>query len=116
MDECIKQKIGYKNPPLHSRWKKGQSGNPTGKKRRPKYSLEKLLMEPVEISENGMIVKRTAFEMILRRLDVMAFGGNRYARKLMRRFEALACRYTPEVQREFIVIGGLPRMLPEDLI
>jgi hypothetical protein len=28
-------KIGYKNPPLHTRFKKGESGNPAG---RPKYA------------------------------------------------------------------------------
>jgi hypothetical protein len=27
-------KVGYKSPPKHTRWKKGQSGNPKGRKKR----------------------------------------------------------------------------------
>lgn len=33
-DEQQAAQVGYKRPPVHSRWKKGQSGNPRGSKRR----------------------------------------------------------------------------------
>ncbi|MDI3334793.1 DUF5681 domain-containing protein [Defluviimonas aestuarii] len=39
---------GYKNPPQHSQWKKGQSGNPSGKTSKPasiEAKLKKLAAE-----------------------------------------------------------------------
>lgn len=51
--------VGYKKPPKHSRWKKGQSGYPAGRrKKKPELpSLEKAmtvtLMDTVTVIENG---------------------------------------------------------------
>ena len=50
-------KVGYKRPPKHSRWKKGQSGNPN--KRRPPrevsdlQAIDTLLLRPIVIVEDG---------------------------------------------------------------
>jgi hypothetical protein len=49
-------KVGYKKPPLHSRFQKGQSGNPRGRPRGSKnFStlLTEALNEPVIVTEDG---------------------------------------------------------------
>ena len=49
--------VGYKNPPEHTRWKKGQSGNPTGRargQRNLKTDLAAELSESDQISEGGV--------------------------------------------------------------
>ena len=43
------QKVGYKSPPLHTRFRKGQSGNPRGRPRGAKNLKTELLEELGEI-------------------------------------------------------------------
>ena len=64
--------VGYRKPPAHSRWKKGQSGNPAGrpKKLRKKVAdyIEDLLAEEIALTENGETRRSTIFEAILLQL------------------------------------------------
>jgi hypothetical protein len=59
--------VGYGKPPTHSRFQKGQSGNPKGRQKGSKNLstlMERALDEPVTIKENGsqkIITKREAF-------------------------------------------------------
>lgn len=53
-------KVGYKSPPASHRWKKGQSGNPSGKKKvesvAPQPFLAAItdqLQKPVELNQGG---------------------------------------------------------------
>ena len=63
--------VGYGKPPRHTRFKKGQSGNPQG---RPKGSknlttlLGEALNEPVIVAENGGRRKITMREAIIKQL------------------------------------------------
>lgn len=74
-----KWKVGYGSPPEHTRYKKGQSGNPAG---RPKGSqnlatvLERILRETVTIRENGRTVKMTKLEHSVQQLTKKATEGN----------------------------------------
>jgi hypothetical protein len=48
--------VGYKKPPLHARFKKGQSGNPRARPKRSKdfaALLTEILNEKVTVTENG---------------------------------------------------------------
>jgi hypothetical protein len=63
--------VGYGKPPHHTRFKKGQSGNPRG---RPKGSknlptlLSEALNEPVVVAENGRRRKITMRQAIIKQL------------------------------------------------
>ena len=78
--------VGYRKPPLHSRFKKGQSGNPRG---RPPGSknlsilLNEALDELVVIAENGGRKKISKREASLKQLVNEAAKGNWRALKLL---------------------------------
>ena len=61
--------VGYKNPPEHSQFKPGQSGNPRG---RPKGSrntatmLNEILREKVTVNQGGRRVRMSRLEVMIR--------------------------------------------------
>ncbi|MDU8912500.1 DUF5681 domain-containing protein [Aestuariicoccus sp. MJ-SS9] len=71
--------VGYGNPPKHSRFKPGQSGNPGG---RPKGSksfksvLQDELDREVSLSEQGVVSKVTKMEALAKRLVGDALSGD----------------------------------------
>lgn len=79
--------VGYKNPPHHTRFKKGQSGNPAGRRKAkpviPNLSeaLITILSEPISFNTKGKSKNITLFEGLLRRMIEKAFNGDASARK-----------------------------------
>src|SRR5258708_1255057 len=71
--------VGYKKPPKHSRFRKGASGNPSG---RPQGTLNiasvvrRTLLEEVVINENGKRSTITKLEALVKQLINQAAGGN----------------------------------------
>jgi len=72
-------RVGYRNPPQHSRFKKGQSGNPKG---RPKRSesfarlARRTLNERIVIKENGERRVISKLEAVLKQLINKAATGD----------------------------------------
>jgi hypothetical protein len=78
--------VGYCNPPQHSRFRKGLSGNPNG---RPKGSLnmatvlERTLREKVVVNENGTRKSITKLEAAVKQLVDKATSGELKALQLL---------------------------------
>jgi uncharacterized protein (UPF0216 family) len=70
-DDKPDYKVGYKKPPLHTRFRKGQSGNPRGRPRGSKNLstlLTDALNEPVVVTEDGRRRKISKRELGIRQL------------------------------------------------
>jgi hypothetical protein len=70
-DDVRDYKVGYKKPPLHTRFKNGQSGNPRGRPRGAKnFStvLNDALNQRVVVTENGRRRKISKRELGIRQL------------------------------------------------
>ncbi len=73
------EKVGYKNPPKHSQFKKGQSGNPKGRPKKKKLEdldIGKLLNAPVDLRSDGKRKTVSTFEAVLRRKIADALKGH----------------------------------------
>jgi hypothetical protein len=78
------EQVGYKRPPLHSRFKAGASGNPNGRpKRRPTFRSVLLdeLAAPIQI-ENGKAPIST-LRALVKNMIAAAMSGNARAQSLL---------------------------------
>ena len=86
-DESEVQPVGYGNPPIESRFQKGQSGNPKG---RPPKSLDKRAIVQRVLTERqrlnnqakGERVLFTRLELIVMLVKQLAASGHQQATKL----------------------------------
>ncbi len=81
--------VGYKKPPVASRFKKGNNANPRGRPSRSKVLaavLKQALDEPAQ-DENGQRRRQTKREQVIRRLVEKSAGADLAATKLL--FELL---------------------------
>jgi len=70
--------IGYKKPPRHSRFKPGQSGNPSGKRngsRSLRDDLRDELRETVRVTENGKVRQLSKQQLVVKALTTKAAKG-----------------------------------------
>ena len=80
------QAIGYARPPENTRWKKGQSGNPRGRRKAAKTvgrMIEETMMRKMTINEDGRSIALTLQEIILRNLGYAAARRDMRAIKLL---------------------------------
>ena len=104
--------IGYGKPPVHTRWGKGQSGNPKGPRKRPRSigaAADKALSSRVPvIDQQGRRRSVAAEDLIMRKFrDAALHGDVKAAAFLMERAE----RYRsvlPEATQA-------PELSPEDI-
>ncbi len=95
--------VGYRKPPKQSKFKKGETGNPRGRPKRPTHAVPEmyeagmkaiLLQEAyrlVDINEDGKKTRMPLIQVIIRRLGVSAAQGRsrpmRYYMDLLRSIE-----------------------------
>ena len=78
--------VGYTRPPVATRWKKGQSGNPSGKKKGTpnlKSDLVAELAEIIQINEGGASRRITKQRALLKALAARGIQGDARAANLM---------------------------------
>jgi Family of unknown function (DUF5681) len=76
--------VGKGKPPEHTRFQKGQSGNPTGRRKGSKNVatlLEQVLNERVVVTENGKRKRITKLHAMLKQLANQAASGDHRAIK-----------------------------------
>ena len=107
-DDKPDYKVGYKKPPLHSRFQKGQSGNPRGRPRGAKnFStlLTEALNEPVVVTEDGRrrkISKRElGFKQLANKFAMAEAQATKMLLGLMLERERLAAAAAPAERRSF---------------
>ncbi|MGI3186786.1 DUF5681 domain-containing protein [Nioella aestuarii] len=78
--------VGYGKPPKHTQFKKGQSGNPSGKAKKEaslQATLEKILNTKLSVTKNGQQVQMTKLEAALEMLVQKATKGSHQHLKLL---------------------------------
>jgi hypothetical protein len=106
--------VGYKKPPIASRFKRGQSGNPSGKPKRiiseldPGKMLQSIDNEEMIVKIEGKGNRMTKAEIYFRQLFTKAIKGNLQAARLIAK---MAAKYLgPEAEgpseTRFIIVPG----------
>ena len=101
-------KVGKGRPPLHTRWKKGQSGRRPRARSYARINTAKMIeqgwAQPIVAQQNGKPIRIPAFEAIVTQLTMKAIGGSKRASKVLMRYQAFVARRNPD--GELILIYG----------
>ena len=104
------RKVGYKNPPVHSRFKPGQSGNPKGRPRGSKNKrshnfadkIADLILDEahreIPVKENGKTVRVEVMQAAMRSVAANAIKGRVASQKLLFDLNKGASRHKDERQ------------------
>jgi len=100
-------KSGSRNPPKHSRYKKGVSGNPKGRPKRKSLVLGDIISKvqntPTEYRENGRTKKATRFALILKKVVNRALEGDARSAEDLFTLRAKASKNSDARSQKFIV-------------
>ncbi len=89
-----KYAVGYGRPPEHSKWKKGQCGNPARIRKRTAKPVVAMIDEFFAsehvVVENGLPKRRSALEIILLQLHNKAICGSTRALNVLTKYHEFA--------------------------
>jgi hypothetical protein len=89
-----KYEVGRGRPPMHTRWKKGQCGNPGRIRNRIARPVVQMIDEffarEIEIVEKGISRRVTNFEAIILQLWTKAMAGNSRAMRVLLKYKEFA--------------------------
>ena len=100
-DQSDDEAVGYCRPPLHSRFKPGQSGNPKGRPKGTvnlKTDLAEELAEQIRVREGGSYLKVSKQRAMLKALMAKAFNGDARAASVI--LNLVSRLFEPEVAAE----------------
>src|SRR5688572_3634551 len=103
--------VGYRRPPVHTRFKPGQSGNPSG---RPKGAqnlktlFDRILREEISLREGEVTKKITKAEAILRGLVVGAMKGDSRSQMTVFKLAEWSCKLDRRPQAIDAVADSCP--------
>ena len=111
-------KAGYASPPESARWRKGQSGNPSGKRKKPANFANDLmaeLAEVIQLTEGGNVKRITKQRAVIKALTAAAIKGNTRAANLLINWCARVIEGDPEGQ-EWAELDAKDRKIVEDYL
>ena len=78
-------KVGKGRPPKHTRFKKGQSGNPSGRKKLPDVSeaVARVLEQKIVVTQDGVRKKMPGIEALLSKTFSKALTGDMRAAEFL---------------------------------
>jgi uncharacterized membrane protein len=85
--------VGYKSPPVHTRFKKHQSGNPKGRPKGQKSASQIILEEAarmIKVKEGDKVMTIPKLRALIRKLFEVGLRGNMTATKTALALVALA--------------------------
>ncbi len=85
-NKSVPYRVGYGKPPLHTRFRKGRSGNPGGRPRHTATERAKALAlreayRTVAVKESGRVLALPAIQVVLRSQIALATKGNVQAQR-----------------------------------
>jgi len=109
--------VGYCKPPKHTRFKKGQSGNPSGKKQKldkyiPDIILD-VLNEKISVVINGKKKKARKIEAIIRRMVQKGLEADHRFSKFIIEMAQQSQNYKQEIESHAEWVRKMTRELEE---
>ena len=112
------KKTGYANPPESARWRKGQSGNPSGRPKKTASFTDDLmaeLAESIQLTEGGTVRRITKQRALIKALTAGGIKGNARAASLLIACYARIIKDNPESQAQ-TAPNAKDRKIVEDYI